>query len=187
MNKRTRTFTFGFLVVFITSFLVLHPSTFAFRDDEDSRSSLKGLKGVYVTVTLVTDAIKDLKKGGLSEEVIRADVELKLRMAGINVVSKEDSRNLPGLPQLMVNIGGIKTNIKEGTQDIGMAYTREILLLQTTYLERDQGIRVLADTWERRAIGLGYTDRGLVNQIRNGLKDDVDIFINAYLSVNPKQ
>jgi len=44
----------------------------------------------------------------------------------------------------------------------------------------------VAETWLQSFVGYGEIDKGIVNQIRNAVKDLVDSFINAYLSVNPK-
>jgi hypothetical protein len=37
---------------------------------------------------------------GLSEDMIKTDVELKLRLAGMRVTTMEDALNLPGSPYL---------------------------------------------------------------------------------------
>jgi len=178
MNKRTSAVIF---LVLFTTFLMSQSWVFAYKDNEHTRSSLQGLKGVCVFVEFSTSEIMDLNKMGLSEEVIKTDVELQLRMAGINVVSKEGVHKLPGLPQLGVTIAGWSGGSK------GIAFSINIFLAQYTYLERDPKLKVLANTWERSYIGLGYTDRDIKNQFRNLTKDGVDGFINAYLLVNPKK
>lgn len=177
-------------VIFIglfTSFLMLHSSAFGVTmNDEGARSSLKGLKGVYVWVDFATDAFEDLKEKGLSKEVIKTDIELKLRMAGINVVSKKDIYNIPGIPQLVVSIAGIISDITGDTQGKGIAFIIDIQLLQSADLSRDPKLRVLSSTWSRSSMGVVYTDNDIISFIGNAVKNLIDSFINAYLSVNPK-
>jgi hypothetical protein len=57
-------------------------------DDEYSRESLRGLRGVHVIVEVLRPAVK---KGGLTEAMIRTDTELKLRLAGIRVLTQDEA------------------------------------------------------------------------------------------------
>lgn len=173
----------GILLILFIIFPMVYSSAFA-MDNEQNRLSLKDLKGVRVIVLFLTEDIKNL---GLTEEVIQTDVELKLRMVGINVASNaEELYKIPGTPQLLVCITGYTVMEKTDTRDKGVAYHVSISVLQSTFLDRNPKLRVLAVTWEFAMIGLAYTDQGLVSQIRNSVKDRADNFINAYLSVNPK-
>jgi hypothetical protein len=172
------------LVIFVI-FLISNVPTFAFaKDDEEARSTLKGLKGLFVSVNFGTPHIKELQKIGLQEEILRADIELKLRMVGINVIST--NKIPPEFSVLNVNIGGYYTMTNETTGDRGIAFVIDTEIRQPVYLIRNKNISVLAGTWSIQIIGLGYTDKGIVNQIRNSVKESLDFFLNAYLSVNPK-
>jgi hypothetical protein len=154
-------------------------------DDESSRLTLKELKGLIVDVQFMTDEINELEKIGLDKTVVKTDVELKLRLAGINVVSKkEEVYKIPGMPILCVFIGGYLTY--KGPRGRGIAYQIDVELLQRVLLSRNYA-ETGATTWSISSIGLGYTDQDIVGQIRNSFKDHTDRFINAYLSVNPKE
>jgi len=177
-----------FSVIF-TIILVLSSSAFPLvLDDENARSSLKGLKGVYVWITFLPGPIEVLESRGFSEEVVKTDVELKLRLAGINAVSNTEAiYDIQGKATLVVEIHWVDTQISEtNTQSKQIAYTCNAELFQSTYLARNPTLKVMAKTWSRDGIGVGYTDQDLAIHIRNHVKDLLDNFINAYLSVNPK-
>src|SRR5437899_9138582 len=74
-------------------------------DNEDSRLTLAGLRGVYV---VVSDMKEDARQKGLWEAQLRTDVELKLRQAGINVLTEEEVRRTPGLPYLYVTVSTLQ-------------------------------------------------------------------------------
>ena len=173
----------------MTVIFISNSSAFAIlaMDDEESRSTLKGLKGVYVLVQFFQEKNNNLNEIGLSEDVIRTDVELKLRMAGVNVVSKDEAlQKLPVIPQLVIEIMGLTT---AGAGEKGpkqITSTVSIMLIQPTSLVRDPGISALAVTWLRGGYVYGLANKRIAANIRNIVKDCVDVFINAYLSVNPK-
>ena len=180
----------NFRVIFLVAFTTLHmfhPGVFAYTDNESTRSSLQGLKGMYVWVALSTPAIKDLKKMGLSEEVIRTDVELQLRNAGINVIPEKDLYTIPGWPRLSVDILGCVTAVEPKTQDKVVAFAIRIELMQNTRLTRKSTQKAYAVTWSIGGIGHCPTDKNIVAFIRNEIKGFVANFITAYLSVNPKE
>jgi len=157
------------------------------RNQEDARSTLKGLKGIGVIVSFETEEMRGLKKIGLTEEVIQADVELQMKNAGINVTSrKEDLKAVPGFPQLVIQIVGYST-LTKGDKAKGIAFFIQTELNQRILLVRNPDINALAGTWSSSVVGLGYTDEGIATDIRNGVKDCVDTFIKAYSSVNPKR
>jgi hypothetical protein len=143
-------------------------------DNEISRQTLKGLKGVYV---LVEPPLESVKKEGLTTDVIRTDVELKLRLAGIPVLSREECLKEPGHPCLYVDPHIMKSNL--GTY----IYNTDLEVTQLILLERSHDIRTTAATWSIWTLGTTPNLR----TIRHDIKDQVDKFINAYLSVNPKK
>jgi hypothetical protein len=142
-------------------------------DSEVSRGSLKGLNGVAV---LVEDMDSDEGRAGLNQEVIRTDAELKLRLAGITVLP------IAGLaPYLYISVNAIGG-------PTAWCYATKVELVQTVKLSRDMGISIPGvTTWSAPdAVGLTPPSQ-LVERVRSVIKDMVDRFINAYLSVNPKK
>ena len=55
-------------------------------DGKETRKTLVGLSGVYVLVETIED---DVERDGLSRAQIQTDMELKLREAGIPVLTEE--------------------------------------------------------------------------------------------------
>jgi hypothetical protein len=155
-------------------------------DDDKTRESLKGLGGVYVVVDFGKYTFKELEKFSLYEEQIKSDVELKLRLAGINVIPEGDIANITGTPMLNIFIfGKIYDPEVNKRLDISVIFIG-VELTQRTYLQRNPNIKVLATTWSTSVISFGQTGT-MSNRVRNVVKDKIDTFINAYLSVNPKE
>ena len=106
--------------------------------------------------------------------MFETDVELKLRMAGIKVVGKEeiDPDSYAGL---LVNVNTLRSRPGERA-----AYSISVSLRQGVRLYRNGELSV-AGTWDTASVGYGD-----LSAVRNTLKNKLDAFINAWLSVNPK-
>ena len=170
----------------VTIFLVSIYS-FAIADDEDTdRLSLKGLKGIYVKVLLTSKDVEELENRGINKETIKTDVELKLRMAGVKVVSIEELNKIIGKPFLTISLVGITVATKEPTKDKHIAFGFRIAFFQDVFLARNMESCPSAETWSLGSVGHAMTDRNIATFIRGHIKDLTDRFINAYLSVNPK-
>ena len=144
------------------------------KNTEMELNTLKGLKGVGV---LVEDIHGDAIKAGLTCKQLQIDVELKLRKAGIKVLTRVEQKNSPGYPWLYV-----KTNIMR----IYRSYVYQITVTfrQHVFLRREMTTMTDTGTWETGA--LGYCGRGSAKkQIRESVGDFVDEFINDYLKMNP--
>lgn len=164
------------LVLFL--FLLTYGSLVYSASEETVTRPLRGLTAIFI---LVEDIDPDIQgKGEITKEQIQTDVELKLRMAEIKVVSKEEYFKIPGKPFLYVNLNAIKNSTVTY-----IVYHINISLNQEVYLERDSKTNVYANTWDKHAIGLIRENK--VDRIRDHIKDLVDIFINDFLSVNPKR
>lgn len=141
------------------------------QDTERTRRSLKGITAIEVLVEDLPDGAKLL---GLTKESIKTDVELKLRLAGIRVVTPEESLMIPGMPELYVNI-----TLTDGAE----AGSIDVQLNQNVMLERNGQLAIGATTWDTGVLLSHPTAEG----IRNSTKDHVDKFLNAWLSSNPKK
>ena len=60
---------------------------------EMDRKSLRGLKGIAVVVEALQP---EAERDGLTKSQIKTDIELKLRQAGIHVLTTEESFKTPG-------------------------------------------------------------------------------------------
>ncbi len=162
--------------ILMVLFLLIPSSVLAQTDSEVE--SLKGLKGVNVLVEVLNP---DIEADGLSIDNIQTDVELKLRLAGIKVLTRQEMLKEPGSPYLYVNVNSHK--IESGTYSFNIM----VSLKQGVYLECDSSIRIFGvTTWNNATIGGVTRLQNVSNFIRDGIKDFVDEFINDYLSVNPK-
>jgi hypothetical protein len=141
---------------------------------EGGTNTLRGLKGVYVGIE---DLNKEVVKDGLTADSIRTEVELKLHLAGIPVLSKEAWAKEPGLPYLDVSVNAGKP--EQG----GYIYNIIVALRQEVILVRSPHISAQAETWF--VAGIGITPD--LKDIRDVTKEEIDKFINAYLSVNPEK
>jgi hypothetical protein len=141
------------------------------EDSERTRKSLRGIGAISVLVEELPDNAKVL---GLSKDTMQNDVEFKHRSAGMRVVTNKEDLQLPGMPTLYVNI-----NLTDGVK----AANIEIELGQNVWLERNGQLATTTTTWSTGYLFANPTAQG----IRNALKDRVDMFLNAWLSVNPKK
>ena len=150
--------------------LVLSTSVFAGNIKSD-RETLKNLKGVHVHVQ---DLNQDIEQAGLSKNQIRTDVELKLRLAGIKVLTLLEHYEGKGAPYLHIYLDSHKTEKGEFVYSLSFGIIQELRLVRNNTITD-------AITWS--ISGVGYNN---IEGIRAHIKDRADKFINDYLSVNPK-
>ena len=162
------------LVVMGLTFLftpTVHPA------DKSEIESLRGLTGVFVAVEKLDKEIKGQLP--FDEDQIRVDVELKLRIAGIKVLSEEERLKSLGNSYLYVNLNAYLI-----PEIDTICYALNIFLQQTVYLERHLKGHPSAMTWWNGSVGA--VGKNWASKIRDSIKDKIDRFINDYLSVNPK-
>jgi len=139
--------------------------------------SLRGISSLYVLVENLRHA-DELR--GLTVQDIRRDVELRLRMAGIKVLTEEEMLSTMS-PYLYVNVIVVPSRDRPGL----VVFAISCELKQMVTVTRDSSITTMAATWDTGEAGLVGSDN--TDRIRNHINDLVDEFINAYLSVNPKK
>ena len=108
-----------------------------------------------------------------------ADFAKRLREAGIQVLSDEQSMETPGKAYLYLNVNTYK-------RDESYAFCVGLELKQAVTLRRDPSISVLAVTWSGLGV-VGAVGSANLRQVRESVRDELDRFINAYLAVNPKE
>ena len=161
------------LVALVLSLLLLpgvsHALTF-------KQKALVGLKGVEV---LVEGMQPEAERLGLTRAQIQTDVELRLRKAGIRVLTEKERDETPGRPYLYVNVNTI---FLQKTP----AVVYGILVKLREWVTVDRGLRTLGAIWETAGcIGTVGTQK-IIKVIRDDVGDQVDEFINDYLAANPK-
>jgi hypothetical protein len=162
------------LIVAFLSYLISTSIVFAIGDDNYSRPSLRGLKKLLVVVQIEKPVSEDLKKAGVTEDRIRASVELKLQEAKIDAVYRDLSSDTP---ILHVELDGSNRNGKT------FSFLIEVELWQKTFLKRDPKVEVIAGTWSTGVFGLG-TVENIASDIMGLINSMIDTFVKAYLSVN---
>lgn len=162
------------LIWTIIAFLMFVSTLVFAADEEVSRATLGGLKGVYVAVE---ELDPEIERDGLTKNQIQTDVELKLLQAGIKVLSKEQWKREKGSPYLYVNAHIMKVMSGVYIFNITTEFIQEVRLV------RNSNIKAPAAIWSAETLGI--SDH--VRDIRDPARERVDKFINAYLSVNPKQ
>ena len=165
------------VLIFMVLTLIYLDSSVAAQDTELSRQTLSGLQGVWVS----TGTLKlkpEIERDGLTKDQLQTDAELKLRMAGIKVLSLREVLITPGQPCLY-----IAPNIsKYPYRPSGYFFSIFVCLEQDVFLVRSPNIKNNAITWSVSEYGITPE----LKTIREIIKNLVDKFINAYLSVNPK-
>ena len=92
-------------------------------------------------------------------------------------MTDEEAMSSPGSPYLYVQVGTAKD---KGTY----AYCINIQFTQMTQLARNPAIKSKARMWQTGSTGLVAAEN--IRGVRRFVLDQVDQFIKAYLSVNPK-
>ena len=163
--------------------LLLTPSMVGAQTPNQERLSLRGLQGIGV---LIEEIRGTAKEDGLTDSQLQTDVELRLRKAGIRIMTVDELKK-SGTPYLYLNIQNIKD--KQGR---GYVYYVHLSVQQDVRLERKiavlpnepNQIRMTVATWERN--NLGTLPGSDLRRVRNIVADQVDEFINDYLAENAK-
>lgn len=162
------------VVWLILASLILPTFGAAKTPEKRSADTLRALPGVYF---VVEELGADVETDGLTTLQIQQDVELKLRRAGIRVISEPEWAGMPGKPFLYVRV----STVKDGSR---YAFHLQVELFQRVRLERYQEIApVQVPTWGAQE-EIGVIDAGRVQDLRTYLADQLDQFIQAYLVVN---
>ncbi len=159
-------------------FAIVICNSFVLAQDQERRAILRGLQGCGV---IVEDLEPEIERDGLTKEQIQTDMELKLRMAGIKVLSREEAFKTGGAPYFYLNVAAMEIFSEHGASR-GYIYYMSVSLKERVLPVRN-GDTVWGTTWERPGF-LGVTTN--LTDIRQGAKDLVDYFINDYLAANPK-
>lgn len=152
--------------------LLLLPGASKGGSEEVHKRGLRGLNGVYVAVEVDPQALGL----GLTENQLQTDVELRLRKAGVRVLTMKELAETPGLPYLSIRI---KTHIKQGL----VAFITLVELVERVTLAR--GFVNPGAIWNSASLGIVKTTN--ITEVQKDVGDRVDKFILDYLEMNPKK
>lgn len=150
----------------------------AARADEQAWSidSLRGLRALDVIVEpLPVDAEKD----GLRRPTLQADIELRLRRAGITIVN-DRTVPWPEAAVMRLRMDGLKRELDQGSFT---EYKLTLEVLQGVALIRDPAVRSVDAQWQRTTEGVQLSTM-LVQSVRDGLRELIEHFVDDYLAAN---
>ena len=161
-------------------------------ENEIRRRTLGGLEGVCVLVEGNFSPRRDmfLPQNCLDESVVTVDIEKKLRMAGIKVLSEAECARVSGRPTLSIR-SGVHQLIGSDTDFAVVA--GPLVLEEDYYLARTPDITLhLAEATYRGGTYAGdmYLPSGnrtdIVQEVRASIGKLVDAFINDYRAADSK-
>ena len=183
---------------FVLFFILALSSPLCQADDRArDRATLRGIQSIIVKVRpLSAEWQAELEKVGLSESILQSSVEQQLQKAGIHVLAEEDSNQsaLEGYlnvrlqfsdyepaQKTFLSLDDKQEKIEKVDTKRKYIYAIRLNLRQLVALKRDPPANVFAITWQTESVGL----RRLA-LIRDHIKTQVDVFIEAYTSENSK-
>ena len=176
MDKKIIGFTVILMILFVGGVDVF--AKVGVYSDMNSET-LRGLRSIYVWVAPMNSKIE---KEGLTTALIQEGTERQLQREGIKLLPEAEfnrlrrTRNYPlGRLEIIVTI----KDIKEGNEKI---YNITVRFSQIAFLSRAPVIKLFAPTWESQTIGYS----GDLRKVTEGVKDGVEAFISAFMSVNSK-
>lgn len=146
-------------------------------DDFKARSTLKNVENFGI---IITETYYPKRGGERTSSKYQTEIELKLRMAGIKILSKGEWESGGNTPFL---------NIKHKTMQVEIGYDViyfiSLEFIQPACLERNSEICVPVITWSSGRWGYVIEDQ-LNERTRGVLFGLIDTFVNSYLAENPK-
>jgi hypothetical protein len=152
--------------------LLLLPWSLQAQDTEDRRATLRGWQAIRV---VVEDLEPEVERTGLLQKALQTDVELRLRQSGVLV--RADAS-----PYLYVRVTALSLSPGDWVFHAHVEFRQEV---RPTGGQRR--VSSYATTWHTPGV-LGYvpSDRNMPERVRQEVRDQVDAFLNAWLSVNPR-
>jgi hypothetical protein len=137
------------------------------------RELLRGLDGFRLAVDRIRP---DVERDGLFRSTLREDMELRLRMGGIKVLSEEEAEKNPDAPCLYLYVDALKCSL-------GYVYKIRLSLMEPVKLVRNHA--KVSATVLRIPDELGITSN--LSEIRDAAGDFIDEFVKAWKAANPKK
>jgi hypothetical protein len=135
-------------------------------------------------VDLILEAInKEAQTEGLTEEAVQTDIELKLRLAGIEAGAFPPAENLrDNIPTLDVSVNIVKqlpSHLYLFGIEVQLHESEQFSSVRNPHLKIGGVI-----TWQKSIYGT--VGENNLQRVREIIKDRIDLFCNDYLKANPK-
>jgi hypothetical protein len=163
-NRRMR-------ITWVLVVALMGPATMASASDSEAeRASLTGLTSLSV---VVEDLAAAAGKSGLAGATLQADVERRLRQAGISLTPDSDAYLY------------VRVTVGDPGGSLPLAYVVDVSLMQTVTLPRGLKTRtpLQCPTWWVNNLGMSGPDRLRV-VVTDRVGEFADQFVRAYRSVN---
>jgi hypothetical protein len=163
-NRRMR-------ITWVLVVALMGPATMASASDSEAeRASLTGLTSLSV---VVEDLSAAAGKSGLVGATLQADVERRLRQAGISLTPDSDAYLY------------VRVTVGDPGGSLPLAYVVDVSLMQTVTLPRGLKTRtpLQCPTWWVNNLGMSGPDRLRV-VVTDRVGEFADQFVRAYRSVN---
>jgi hypothetical protein len=145
-------------------------------DTPNERLSLGGLTAVHV---VVDELSAEAEREGLTRAGLQADVEARLRRAGLRVLGATEALKVAGRATLHLRVEVVPF----GDARRFYLYSVDLTLAQRTQLTRDRTIETHTITWsENRQVG-AVEPAGL-GAVRDLVRAKVEQFVRAWQTVN---
>lgn len=140
---------------------------------DENKEVLRGLKEVHVVVERLK---AEIEQDGLFARTLQNDMELKLTLAGIKVLTEEECLQIPCVANLYLHVDAFK-------HAKGYTYRIQLSLMEAVVVLRKQ-MRVTGTSF-RMHDELGMTEH--LADIREEARDLLDKFIKVWRDVNPRK
>jgi hypothetical protein len=140
--------------------------------DEEQRQVLRGLERVHIVIKRLNP---EIELDGLYRSTLETDAELTLRMAGIKILSEEESLQSPAAPDLCLKVNVLKCS-SGYVYSIGLSLKERVTLVRGSIQISGTTLRV----GEQLGIALRLSD------IRDEVRDLLEEFVKAWSETNKK-
>ena len=145
---------------------------------------LSGLSGKKIWVAVDIERAARVEPYGLTAELILHQTKKQLQDYGIKVISQKELQAIPDYQRLVLMLYiNISTQLIEGIDVVPI--NTYVGFLETVQLARSPEKFCIATTWEKNVIQMGM--REALPHVTTTVWDIVQVFINDYLTANPKK
>ena len=169
------------LVVILCAFLLL--ATYArVAISQDRPAPLSNISKVTTLVNFNATGDPPL---GVSEARLRTVLELRLRSAGLRVLTMDEDKKDPNFnPYLYLNVRSLETKSQSG-RTLGFAYRLDLSARAFQNIPFNRA-RAPLEIWVDSTMAVGSPDTA-ANQIEQMVNQMTDSFLNDWLAANPKK
>jgi len=176
MHRRREMRKNGVTAILIMALLLLPILSSA---EEYQRETLRGLRGVHVLIENMQPGAEE--RFGLTKEQLKTDIELRLRKAGVRVLTTKEMFATAGMPNLYLNLNAFAYS--PGVCAF-CAYKIKLALIEKVTLAR--GFKAQGSIWNTNALEINLKKEDIRQKVRDKVGELIDEFINDYLAANQK-